>query len=45
MISIFYAWYIFPGGYIPGLAENIEHIVDAGMQVADIETLRRHYQS
>ena len=41
------AWidkYIFPGGYIPGLAENIEHIVDAGMQVADIETLRRHYQ-
>ena len=35
---------IFSGGYIPGLAENIEHIVDAGMQVADIETLRRHYQ-
>ena len=36
--------YIFPGGYIPGLLENLGHIVDAGMQVADLETLRRHYQ-
>ncbi|WGN88674.1 SAM-dependent methyltransferase [Ligilactobacillus faecis] len=41
------AWinkYIFPGGYVPGLTENIEHILDAGMQVTDLETLRRHYQ-
>ena len=36
--------YIFPGGYIPGLNENLQHIVDAGMQVFDLETLRRHYQ-
>ncbi|KRM92067.1 SAM-dependent methyltransferase [Liquorilactobacillus cacaonum] len=36
--------YIFPGGYIPGLNENLKHIVDAGMQVFDVETLRRHYQ-
>lgn len=36
--------YIFPGGYIPGLQENIQHILDAGMQLADIEMLRRHYQ-
>lgn len=41
------AWinrYIFPGGYIPGLTENIQHILAAGMQVFDVETLRRHYQ-
>lgn len=36
--------YIFPGGYIPGLNENLKHIIDAGMQVFDVETLRRHYQ-
>ncbi|EHJ57223.1 hypothetical protein HMPREF9318_01247 [Streptococcus urinalis FB127-CNA-2] len=41
------AWinkYIFPGGYIPRLTENLEHIADAGLQVADLEPLRRHYQ-
>jgi len=41
------AWinkYIFPDGYVPGMAENLNHIVDAGMQVADLEPLRRHYQ-
>ncbi|MGX5377630.1 class I SAM-dependent methyltransferase [Ligilactobacillus sp. LYQ135] len=41
------AWldkYIFPGGYIPGLVENISDIVDAKLQVADLESLRRHYQ-
>ena len=26
------------------LLENLGHIIDAGMQVADLETLRRHYQ-
>ncbi|KRL05412.1 SAM-dependent methyltransferase [Liquorilactobacillus oeni] len=36
--------YIFPGGYIPGMTENLNHIVAAGMQVFDLETLRRHYQ-
>ncbi|KRM71310.1 SAM-dependent methyltransferase [Lacticaseibacillus brantae] len=41
------AWlnkYIFPGGYVPGLAENIQHIADAQLQVSDVESLRRHYQ-
>lgn len=41
------AWltkYIFPGGYVPGLAENLQHIIDSGLQVADVEPLRRHYQ-
>lgn len=36
--------YIFPGGYEPGLNENLTHIIESGMQVADIEMLRRHYQ-
>lgn len=36
--------YIFPGGYIPRLTENLDYISDAGLQVADIEFLRRHYQ-
>lgn len=36
--------YIFPGGYVPGLNENLTHIIESGMQVADIEMLRRHYK-
>lgn len=36
--------YIFPGGYVPGLTENIDHIVNSGMQIFDMEPLRRHYQ-
>lgn len=36
--------YIFPGGYIPNVAENIKHIMDAQLQFSDIESLRRHYQ-
>ncbi|GKS82217.1 cyclopropane-fatty-acyl-phospholipid synthase [Ligilactobacillus pabuli] len=36
--------YIFPGGYIPNVAENLEHIMDAGLQLTDLEPLRRHYQ-
>ena len=41
------AWinkYIFPGGYIPGLAEMMTHLVDQNLQLIDLETLRRHYQ-
>ncbi|MDF7639089.1 cyclopropane-fatty-acyl-phospholipid synthase [Lactobacillus sp. ESL0791] len=41
------AWlnkYIFPGGYIPGLEENINHIIANNLQVDDLEMLRRHYQ-
>ncbi|MDO7802262.1 cyclopropane-fatty-acyl-phospholipid synthase family protein [Pediococcus acidilactici] len=36
--------WIFPGGYVPGLVENIEHIVNSGLQIDDLEPLRRHYQ-
>lgn len=41
------AWldkWIFPGGYIPGMVENTQYILDAGLQIDDVETLRRHYQ-
>lgn len=41
------AWldkYIFPGGYIPGLTENVTDIVEAQLQLSDFESLRRHYQ-
>ncbi|CCF28996.1 SAM-dependent methyltransferase [Leuconostoc citreum] len=41
------AWinkYIFPGGYIPNIAENVNHIMQASLQIDDIEPLRRHYQ-
>ncbi|KRM95182.1 hypothetical protein FC19_GL002278 [Liquorilactobacillus aquaticus DSM 21051] len=36
--------YIFPGGYIPHLSEIMEHIMNSGLQLKDLETLRRHYQ-
>ncbi len=36
--------YIFPGGYIPHVAENLVHIMEAGLQLTDLEPLRRHYQ-
>ena len=36
--------YIFPGGYVPSLVENLQHIMSANLQVADVEPLRRHYQ-
>ncbi|KRM76857.1 cyclopropane fatty acid synthase-like protein [Secundilactobacillus collinoides DSM 20515 = JCM 1123] len=36
--------WIFPGGYVPGITENMQHILDAGLQIADMEPLRRHYQ-
>ncbi|GBG97253.1 SAM-dependent methyltransferase [Lactococcus termiticola] len=36
--------YIFPGGYIPNVAEQVTHIMEAGLQLDDLEPLRRHYQ-
>ena len=36
--------WIFPGGYVPGLTENLNHIIDNGMQICDLESLRRQYQ-
>lgn len=36
--------YIFPDGYIPGLAEMVGHIEENHLQIADMKMLRRHYQ-
>ena len=35
--------HVFPGGWIPSLAEAIEAMERAGLEVVDIENLRRHY--
>jgi cyclopropane-fatty-acyl-phospholipid synthase len=35
--------YVFPGGWIPSLAEAIVAMEKAGLEVLDIENLRRHY--
>jgi cyclopropane-fatty-acyl-phospholipid synthase len=34
---------VFPGGWIPSLAETITAMEDCGLEVVDIENLRRHY--
>jgi cyclopropane-fatty-acyl-phospholipid synthase len=38
-----FAKYIFPGSYVPSLAEVLPSIEKAGLIVADIEVLRLHY--
>jgi cyclopropane-fatty-acyl-phospholipid synthase len=35
--------HVFPGGWIPGLADVLEHVERAGLEVVDVENLRRHY--
>ncbi len=35
--------HIFPGGYIPGLTETIDLMAVHGLEILDIENLRRHY--
>ena len=35
--------YIFPGGWIPSLARAIEEMERCGLEVLDVENLRRHY--
>jgi cyclopropane-fatty-acyl-phospholipid synthase len=35
--------YVFPGGWIPNLGDVIAHMERAGLEVLDIENLRRHY--
>ncbi len=35
--------HVFPGGWIPGLADTITAMEQAGLEVIDIENLRRHY--
>ncbi|HWM44624.1 MAG TPA: cyclopropane-fatty-acyl-phospholipid synthase family protein [Burkholderiales bacterium] len=35
--------YVFPGGWIPSLADVIVEMEKAGLEILDIENLRRHY--
>jgi cyclopropane-fatty-acyl-phospholipid synthase len=35
--------YVFPGGWIPSLAEVLVEMDKAGLEVLDVENLRRHY--
>lgn len=35
--------HVFPGGWIPSLAEVIVAMEDSGLEILDIENLRRHY--
>ncbi len=35
--------YIFPGGWIPSLAQAIDWCERSGLEVVDVENLRRHY--
>lgn len=35
--------YVFPGGWIPSLAETITAMEECGLEIVDIENLRRHY--
>ena len=35
--------YVFPGGWIPSLADVVVEMENAGLEVVDVENLRRHY--
>jgi cyclopropane-fatty-acyl-phospholipid synthase len=35
--------HVFPGGWIPSLAETIVEMERCGLEIVDIENLRRHY--
>lgn len=35
--------YVFPGGWIPSLAQTLEAMEQCGLEVLDVENLRRHY--
>lgn len=35
--------HVFPGGWIPSLTETLEHMEACGLEILDIENLRRHY--
>ncbi|MGW8270291.1 MAG: class I SAM-dependent methyltransferase, partial [Burkholderiales bacterium] len=35
--------HIFPGGWIPSLAETLASMERAGLEIEDVENLRRHY--
>ncbi|QII47152.1 class I SAM-dependent methyltransferase [Flagellimonas oceani] len=42
-VNAFIAKYIFPGGYIPSLREELYLAADLGFHTIDIESLRLHY--
>jgi cyclopropane-fatty-acyl-phospholipid synthase len=35
--------HVFPGGWIPSLAQTVSAMEECGLEVVDIENLRRHY--
>jgi len=41
--EFFIRQHVFPGGWIPSLADTIAAMEQAGLEVVDIENLRRHY--
>jgi cyclopropane-fatty-acyl-phospholipid synthase len=41
--ELFIRKHVFPGGWIPSLAEVITEMERSGLEVVDIENLRRHY--
>jgi len=41
--ELFIRKHVFPGGWIPSLAETIVEMERCGLEVVDIENLRRHY--
>jgi cyclopropane-fatty-acyl-phospholipid synthase len=41
--ELFIRKHVFPGGWIPGLAETLVEMERCGLEVIDIENLRRHY--
>jgi cyclopropane-fatty-acyl-phospholipid synthase len=41
--ELFIREHVFPGGWIPSLADVIVAMEDGGLEIVDIENLRRHY--
>jgi len=41
--DLFIRKYVFPGGWIPSLADVVVEMERAGLEILDIENLRRHY--
>jgi len=41
--ELFIRKHVFPGGWIPGLSEVVVEMERCGLEVVDIENLRRHY--
>ena len=41
--ELFIRKYIFPGGWIPSLAQALDAMERCGLEVLDVENLRRHY--